>query len=62
MIAFVFVDRDESRAVEWMERAAPRRGFLTNMHIDLDYETIVAETPDHIMPAYDGMTLTFRAA
>jgi phosphoribosyl 1,2-cyclic phosphate phosphodiesterase len=29
------------------------------MHVDLDYETVAAETPDHIMPAYDGMTLSF---
>jgi phosphoribosyl 1,2-cyclic phosphate phosphodiesterase len=31
------------------------------MHIDLDYETLLAETPDHIQPAYDGMKLTFPA-
>lgn len=47
------------RALEWIERAAPRRAVLTNMHIDLDYETVKAETPDHIDPAYDGMRLTF---
>ncbi len=46
------------RALEWIERAAPRRAVLTNMHIDLDYETVRAETPDHIEPAYDGLRLT----
>jgi phosphoribosyl 1,2-cyclic phosphate phosphodiesterase len=25
------------------------------MHIDLDYETIMAETPNHVEPAYDGL-------
>jgi phosphoribosyl 1,2-cyclic phosphate phosphodiesterase len=31
------------------------------MHNDLDYETVNAETPDHIIPAYDGMTLSFKS-
>ncbi len=47
------------QSLEWIERAAPRRAILTNMHIDLDYETVKAETPDHIEPAYDGLALTF---
>ncbi|MEP6018367.1 MAG: MBL fold metallo-hydrolase [Paracoccaceae bacterium] len=45
------------RTLEWIERAAPRHAVLTNMHIDLDYETLLAETPDHIEPAFDGMTI-----
>ncbi len=44
-------------ALEWIERARPRRAVLTNMHVDLDYETLAAETPEHITPAYDGMVL-----
>ncbi len=47
------------RSLEWIARAAPRRAVLTNMHIDLDYATLEAETPDHITPAYDGLTLTY---
>lgn len=46
-----------AQTLEWIDRAAPRRAILTNMHIDLDYETVAAETPDYIMPAYDGMIL-----
>ena len=45
------------QTLEWIARAAPKRAVLTNMHIDLDYETLLAETPDHIEPAYDGMQL-----
>ncbi|MDT8327538.1 MAG: MBL fold metallo-hydrolase [Roseovarius sp.] len=48
-----------ARALEWMERAAPRRGILTNMHIDMDYQTLVEELPEHITPAYDGMTIRY---
>ncbi|MYG25398.1 MAG: MBL fold metallo-hydrolase, partial [Boseongicola sp. SB0677_bin_26] len=46
------------RTLGWIERAAPRRAILTNMHIDLDYDTLTAETPDNVEPAYDGMRLT----
>ena len=48
-----------AQSLEWIERAAPRRAVLTNMHIDMDYATVAAETPDHIVPAYDGMTITY---
>ena len=50
-----------ANTLEWIEQAAPKRAILTNMHIDLDYDTVLAETPDHIEPAYDGMTLTLPA-
>ncbi|SIT03622.1 phosphoribosyl 1,2-cyclic phosphate phosphodiesterase [Roseivivax lentus] len=43
----------------WIERAKPRRAVLTNMHIDLDYATLAAETPEHITPAYDGMVIRY---
>ncbi|TMV59117.1 MBL fold metallo-hydrolase, partial [Thioclava sp. BHET1] len=49
-----------SLALEWIDRAAPRRAVLTNMHIDLDYARLEAETPDHITPAFDGMTLSYE--
>jgi phosphoribosyl 1,2-cyclic phosphate phosphodiesterase len=47
------------RTLQWIARAAPKQAVLTNMHIDLDYTQLDAETPAHITPAYDGMTLTF---
>ena len=46
-----------AQTLEWIKRVSPRRAILTNMHIDLDYETISAETPEYIEPAYDGMEL-----
>ncbi|MEO1027308.1 MAG: MBL fold metallo-hydrolase [Pseudomonadota bacterium] len=49
------------RTLEWIERARPGRAVLTNMHIDLDYDTVLAETPDHIEPAFDGMKLVIPA-
>ncbi len=48
-----------ARTLEWIEKVQPKQAILTNMHNDLDYDTVNAETPDHIHPAYDGMTLSF---
>lgn len=47
-----------AQTLEWIDRARPKRAILTNMHIDLDYETVLAETADHIQPAFDGLTVT----
>ena len=42
-------------ALSWIERLKPRRAILTNLHIDLDYETLKAELPPGVEPAYDGL-------
>lgn len=47
-------------ALEWIARAAPERAVLTNMHIDLDHDIVAAETPDHVVPAYDGMVIPLK--
>lgn len=46
--------------LDWIARAAPRRALLTNMHVDMDYATLMDELPDHIAPAHDGLVLTLR--
>jgi phosphoribosyl 1,2-cyclic phosphate phosphodiesterase len=38
-------------------RFRPRRAILTNMHIDMDYDTLRAELPAGVEPAYDGLKL-----
>jgi phosphoribosyl 1,2-cyclic phosphate phosphodiesterase len=47
------------QSLEWIERSGVPNAVLTNMHIDLDYKTVLAETPDHITPAYDGMIIEY---
>ena len=47
------------QSLEWIEKSGVPNAVLTNMHIDLDYETVLAETPDHISPAYDGMIIEY---
>jgi phosphoribosyl 1,2-cyclic phosphate phosphodiesterase len=49
-----------ARSLEWLERAAPVQAVLTNLHIDLDYDVLNAETPDNVRAAYDGMTLDYE--
>ncbi|MCF6443766.1 MBL fold metallo-hydrolase [Nereida sp. MMG025] len=46
-------------ALAVIKKLAPKRAVLTNMHLDLDYATLEAETPDHITPAFDGMQITY---
>lgn len=43
--------------LDWIARAKPQRGVLTNMHLDLDYDTLCTELPAHIVPAHDGMRI-----
>lgn len=47
------------QSLGWIARARPRRAVLTNMHIDLDYRTVLDETPENVVPAFDGMTLRY---
>jgi phosphoribosyl 1,2-cyclic phosphate phosphodiesterase len=36
---------------------APKRAYLTHMHIPLDYETVKNETPANVEPCYDGLVI-----
>ena len=47
------------QSLEWIKKSHVPNAVLTNMHIDLDYETVLAETPDHIKPAFDGMVIEY---
>jgi len=44
-------------ALEWIERVAPARAFLTNLHVDMDYAELDRRTPDHVKPCYDGLVI-----
>ena len=47
-----------AKTLEWIARVKPERAVLTNLHVDLDYETLRRELPPNIEPAFDGMTVT----
>ena len=44
-------------ALSWIERLDPGRAILTNLHIDLDYDSLRTKLPRHVEPAYDGMVI-----
>ena len=44
-----------SQSLEWIEKSGVGKGILTNMHVDMDYETLKNELPANVEPAYDGM-------
>jgi phosphoribosyl 1,2-cyclic phosphate phosphodiesterase len=48
-----------SETLEWIAHFKPAMAVITNMHVDLDYETLCRELPAHIRPAFDGMHLKF---
>ncbi len=48
-----------ARTLELIARVKPKLAVLTNMHVDLDYRTLLGELPEGVAPAYDGMVLEF---
>ena len=44
------------QALGWIARVKPERAILTNLHVDLDYETLRRELPAGVEPAYDGLS------
>jgi phosphoribosyl 1,2-cyclic phosphate phosphodiesterase len=44
-------------ALELIAKVRPRRAILTNLHTDLDYETLRRELPPQVEPAYDGLQI-----
>jgi len=45
------------QALEWVKRVKPKQAVLTNLHLDLDYQSIRNETPFNVTPAFDGMRI-----
>ena len=44
-------------SLDWIARVKPRHAVLTNMHVDLDYATLVEELPSGVTPAFDGLVI-----
>lgn len=43
--------------LSWIKRYTPKQSYLTHMAWDMDYQTLCAELPDHVRPAYDGLEI-----
>jgi phosphoribosyl 1,2-cyclic phosphate phosphodiesterase len=44
-------------ALAWIARIKPRRAILTNLHTDLDYETLRKLLPESVEPCFDGLKI-----
>ncbi|MEM1389479.1 MAG: MBL fold metallo-hydrolase [Pseudomonadota bacterium] len=50
------------QALDWVKILKPKRTILTNLHVDLDYQTLLNELPASVEPGYDGMEITLEIA
>ena len=48
------------QALGLIDRYKPRKAILTNLHVDLDYTTLLNETPDNVVPAHDGLQIKLK--
>lgn len=46
-----------AESLEWIALMSPKRAILTHMHIPLDYDVVMAETPANVEPAHDGLVV-----
>lgn len=47
--------------LRWIEAVKPARAILTNLHITMDYQSLIKSLPSGIEPAFDGLTVEFAA-
>ncbi len=45
------------QALDWAARLGPRLTVLTNLHVDMDYRTLLEDLPDGVIPGHDGLWL-----
>ena len=45
------------KILEWNEKYAPKKIYLTNMNHNIDYHKISTQLPSHIMPLHDGFRI-----
>jgi len=49
-----------AQSLEWLARIKPRLGVLTNLNIELDYRELASQMDEGVIPAYDGLSVTFE--
>lgn len=45
------------RTLEWVAAVKPRLAILTHMGHEFEYETLLAELPEGVVPGYDGLAV-----
>ena len=49
------------RTLEWIAHSRVGRAVLTNLHLDMDHQTVKAVVPAHVDVAHDGLRLEFAS-
>jgi phosphoribosyl 1,2-cyclic phosphate phosphodiesterase len=45
------------RVFEWVKRITPKQTYISDVTVNMDHDSLLAELPEHIRPAYDGLRL-----
>ena len=46
-------------AIRFIKLVKPQKAILTNLHVDMDYFDLKKKLPKHIIPAFDGLNVSF---
>ena len=46
-------------AISFIKLVKPQKAILTNLHVDMDYFDLKKKLPKHIIPAFDGLNVSF---
>ena len=46
-------------AISFIKLVKPQKTILTNLHVDMDYYDLKKKLPKHIIPAFDGLNVSF---
>jgi phosphoribosyl 1,2-cyclic phosphodiesterase len=57
-VPFHHADTRDASPERSIARVKPKRAILTNLHSDMDYESLRTSLPPGVEPGYDGMTLS----
>ena len=49
------------QTLQWIDQLKPKRAVLTNLHVDMDYATLLKELPKDVEPGFDGMAIEIAA-
>lgn len=47
------------RTLDWIAAVKPERAILTNLHVTMDYRTLLSILPPGVEPAFDGQIVDF---
>lgn len=48
------------RVLEWVDHLKPARTVLTNLHVDMDYDTLIKALPKSVEPGFDGWSTVLK--